>query len=751
MSFDNYNEKYNNIYLVYTEETGLKFYNQMTPQILAPTLKDQFPEIENYARWKNIEGKVKIGSSSFSEDLVLAESKIFDILTLPILKGSVEAFKNDNNSVIITETAAKKYFGNNNPINKTLLLNFRGEDYFLRVVAIIKDIPANSTFITDIIAPFGIWEKYWNNKKATFPKGMFSDWTFPDVNTYVLLAQEANVDFFKKKLYQFSILPEHSMGSQTGIFHLMPLKNIYFKSSMFYNNFLPSGDIKNIYIYSTVALLCLFISLLTFLMMNSGKAIMRTKEICVKKVLGAKLIDLLKQSIIESLIITFLALPIAIILVKLFLPDLSQHIGQKISFDFIHHWKFILIFWLVTFIIGILSGGFVSYLFSKLNPVNILRNKLTLGPNKIIFRRVFLTIQLSISAALIFSSIVVYRQLDLFFNKDIGLQKEGLLFLYPNSRNISDGFMSFKTMLKNNNNIVNVTGGLCLPGTNASSLNTLQNRNNPNQIVSAEYLFVDDDFIETMGMKMLRGKSFKQSAVNDSAKICIINETAMKELGMSDPIGEKIQDFEIIGVVKDFNNHSLHSKIIPTIIQKNKNYINEIAVKIKDNKASSNTIKYINKISANYNNGTPMENQLFNERLGELYQEEHDFLLVIEYFTITTIIVICLGLYGMSSFVLNQRKKEIGIRKVLGATIFNILYTLSKEFFLLTIISIISSFLLSYYFLNNWLDNFYYRENIGLFTFSISCIIVIIIVTLAISFNAIKLAYTRPTETIRNE
>lgn len=755
LSYDSYNDNLKNTYLIYSERTGVKISENETPLILGSTLKEQYPEINEFARWKKVEGQFEIGDNHFTEDLVFSDSKLFNILTLPIVSGSLKEFGAEINTIIISEKASKKYFGDSNPVNKNLSLTYKNHVFILRVVAVMKDIPKASTFVTDFLVPLRIFENLWNQFRVTLPAANeFSDWTFNNINTYILLSPNTNTDLLKEKLYKFSFQPEHLKGTaEVSIFRLMPVKDIFFNSSMFYNNSFPAGNKTNTYIYATIATLCLLISLITFLMMNSARAILNTKEVCVRKVLGANVEDLLKQNLIESLSITFLALPISILLVELFLPIVSQYIGRSISSDYFHNWKIIFIFWSVSLIIGIIAGGFVSYYYAKINPLDVLRNKILVGSNKKTFRRILVVTQLSISSALIFSSFVVYKQLNYFLNKDFGFKKEGLLFLYSDSKDTGRHFDDFKFKLMKNPDIINVTGGMSLPGTNTiSTISWITNKKNHNQNVNAEYFFVkDEDFIETMGMEMKYGESFKKMGANDSAQICIINETAMNELSLDNPIGEKIDGLKVIGVVKDFNSHTLHSKIKATVIKRNSAELGEIAVRIHDHASIKNTIDYIRKVSSKYNNDTPMRYQFLEDRLGELYQEEYNFFKVIGFFTITTIIVICMGLFGMSSFVLNQHKKEIGIRKVMGASLINILLTLGKDFIILSIISSVISFFTTYYFLNKWLNNFYYRENIGIMSFIMSCVILLAIVIITISYNSIKLAQTHATEVLRND
>lgn len=671
-------------------------------------------------------------------------------MTLPIKFGNIESFVRDRNSIVISETAAKKYFGNQNPIDKTITLAYRRENFVLKVVAVIRDVPKSSTFVTDFIAPLNIWEKVWSKKFATLPQGMFTAWDFGSVNTYILLSPSSNPKEFQKKLSLFSDSPERTMGRGKVLYHLFPVKDIYFHSSFMLNNLFPVGNISNVYIYSTAAFLVLFISIITLLMFSIGRASLRTKEFGVRGVIGARKIDFLKQNVIESVAITFLALPAAIMLVEIFLPNVSQLIGERISSNFYHRWKYLLYFWGVTVLVGIIAGSFISFYISKFKPIDIFKNVINTGSKRASFRKIMIGFQMIIFTVLIFASIIIYGQLNYFLNKNLGFDKEGLVVFYPENREIGGSFEAFKNELKKNPNILNVSGGSEVPCSNSEIKISLPDKEDPTRSVEAEHLFADKDFIETMGMKMKLGKTFRQSHLSDSSKLCIINETAMRELGIANPIGEKIMDMEVIGVVKDFNIHSLHKKILPVVIERSTNNLVEIAVRIREkNKAS--TIAYIRNISKEFNKGKPMDYQFMNDRLGELYQGEQRFGSIIEFFTVITTLVACLGLFGMSLFISQQRVKEIGVRKVMGASITNIFFMLTKEFIVQALIAEVIAIPIAIYLINKWLQNFAYKINYDIWIFVISVSSAILISLLAVGYHAIKAATANPVKSLRYE
>jgi len=750
LSFDDYNKNLKNLYLVYVNQSVPQVSSALTPLILGSTLKEQFPEIKYFARWKYLSGDLKINNSIFSEDLIAADPDIFKVLTLQIKYGNIESFISNKNSIIISESSAKKYFGVQNPIGRNILLIYRREKFILNIAAVMKDIPKASTFVANYIVPMSIWEKVNDKINASLPMGKFTEWDFPSVNTYIFLSPFANPKAFQKKLALFSDNPEYKMGGYKALYHLFPVKDIYYYSSFMQNNFFLVGSISNVYIYSSVAFLILLISVITFFMLSIGKASLRGKEFGVRKVMGAGKTDLLKQNIVESLTISLLALPLAIMLTEIFLPKISFLIGEKVSNSFFHHWNYFLVFWLVSCFVGIASGIYISLYIYRQKPVDIIRNKLNTGKNRSVFRRIMIGSQTVIFAVLIFCSIIIYSQLNYLLNKNPGFNKEGLVVFYPDNKDIGRSFDVFRSELKKNPNVIDVSGGNLLPGTDSETLTSYPSKQDPTKYIDAENLYVDKDFIETLGMKMIAGKSFVQSGLSDSSKVCIINETAVKELGIVNPIGQRISDMEIIGVVKDFNIHSLYKKIIPVVIKKNPDYIREIAIRIgKENKPG--TIAYIEKISKEFNQGTAMDYKFMSDRLGSFYNDERNFAKIIGFFTFITIFVASLGLFGMSLFVINQRTKEIGIRKVLGATIANVYFTVTKEFFLVTTLSVVIAFPVAYYFITNWLQNFAYRISINIWIFILGSCIAILIVIMTVSFQAIKITINNPIKSLRIE
>jgi putative ABC transport system permease protein len=755
ISFDRYNEQLDNIYLVTSEKKVVSWTQPLTPLIFAPTLKSEFPEVKEFARWDARSSTMKYKDKTFEETrCVYSDPEIFKILTLPFKYGDLNSLIQVRDFLVLSETMAKKYFGERNPIGEIISVECGKEKYDLKIVAVMKDIPKTSTFSADFIGPLYIVEKRFAEYFIGLKVNPALDWNMDFSETYLLLSSETDVKNFEQKLVDFS--SRHLHPPEQTIYRLMPLKDIYFHSSFMVNSRFPSGNISNVYIYSAAAFLILFIACVNYLMLNLGRASLRTKEVGVRKVIGAFRFDLFNQIITEAIVVSLLSLPIAVVLVQLLLPDLSQLLGVKIAGDYFHNWGYVLIFCVITVVIGIITGSYISFYLSSFNPIDILKNKLSSGSKKVLFRRILISSQMIIFVGLIFSSLIIYKQLRYFINKDFGFNKEQLVVLYPDERDFGNRFDAFKNELKSNPDILNISGANILPGSGDKGVSLFPKKDNPGQMVPVEGISVDKDFIEAMEMKMVLGTSFQNSVSSDSEsddKIsadCIINESTVRELGIKNPIGELVGNKKVIGVVRDFNMHSLHEKINPLMITMGRKYMSEVVIRLTPGNIP-NTVKFIQEKSKQFNKGKLMEIEFFDDRISGQYIEEQKFSKVIGYATGLSIFVACLGIFGISLFITQQRVKEIGIRKVLGASIKDVFQMVTKEFFVLVLISSIIAFPIGYYFMNDWLRNFEYRINIDVWVFLLSALIGITVVFITVSYRAIKAALANPVKSLKYE
>ena len=751
LSYDRYNKKINDIYVV---KTNIKEFNSMgvnTPHMLGQILKDKFPEINKFARRIIFMTVVKSNHKILAREYCsYVDPNIFNILTLPIKQGSSKEFFNNKNSVILSEEEAKRNFGYKNPIGQVLTIINEGGTFEVKVVGVMKDIPETSTFQANIILPISLAErgvtKHWSSHKDPLESR-----NLLLANTYLLLNSGSNVNKLDQKLQQFS--KEYSKNEWKKLqFSLLPVKDIYFHTAGMTNNRFPTGNISNVYIYSVVGFLILLIASLNIIILNTGRASTRSKEIGVRKVIGAGRANLIKQILTETILLALLSLPLAVGLVEIFLSSISLLLGKELPLNYFNNFQFLFLFAGITILAGILSGSYISVYLSKLRPIDVMRNNFITGTGKVAFRKVMVAVQMVIFIGLIIASVTINKQMNYFHSKDFGFNKNNLIVFEGNNDNqeLTNNFNVLKNELKTNPYILSVSGAFGIPGTENRDFFLQPNKDDPSKKVPVEGLSVDKDFVETMEMKMIRGKSFADLSPGELKNACIINQAAIKQLSIKNPFQEMFWNFRVIGVIKDFNMHSLREPVPPMLITVSTKYLDEVAVRVRSANIS-NTIKFIQDVSKKFNEGKPMNYQFFDDRLDGLYKNEYKFDKMISYFTGLAMFIACLGLFGISLFAAQQRVKEIGIRKTLGASTLNIFYLLTKEFILITFISIIIALPFSFYFVSIWLQNFVYKIYIGIEIYLISGLLALLIAVLTTSIQAIKAATANPVKSLKYE
>jgi len=753
LSYDKHNEKLDNIYLVLNERKLQNWTEPNVPFVLGPALKDELPEVELYARWARSRINLTYKNTNISGRSISSDYSIFDILTLPIINGEIRTAEKGREGAVVSESLSKLYF-NGNPIGETITTTIGEKQYDFKIIAVMKDIPKTSSISADLILPLYVKEEQCRNQYPRFAGIDFdpASWQFYDVNTFIMFNSNANKSEMENKLALFS--KKHLLPTKENFYHLFPFKDIYFHSSYLVNDIFRHGDIKNVYIYSAAAVLILLMGIINYIMLGIGKSALRLKEIGVRKVIGALKQDLLKQFLIESFLITFLALPIALLFVQILLPHLTGLLGEKISTGYFHNFEYFCLFALITLLVGILTGSYIAIYLAKLSPVKILENEIALGKRKVYFRRIMLVTQLVISTGLIFIILTINKQKDYLEKGNTGYEKENLwVFSYLNP--LKKDFESFKNEIMSNPNITDVSGANALPGTINKGVASFTNFENPEITIPVDISLVTNNFIETMQMQVIKGTSFKYLEQGSVDNTCILNETAVQKLSIKDPVGKilshkMIGQFRIAGVIKDFHNESFRVAINPLVLILKDTRIVEAAVRIKPENLAE-TISFIREKSKQFNGGKPMEYQDYSTRISELYTKEEDFSTTMNYATFIAFFIACLGILGMSIFIARQRVKEIGIRKVLGASVGNIFVNITSEFILLTLLSSVISFPVSLVLMNSWLNNFVYKTSIDLTIFIYSALIGSGVVFFTVSFHAVKAAIANPLHSIKCE
>ena len=645
---------------------------------------------------------------------------------------------------------AKRYFDDKDPIGKFLEIKYEGSVLFLKVTGIIQNISKYSTFRAEMFTNIS-W--FLDDLKSNFAEedGSYL-WNYEFNTTYFLLKENSKIEALQNKMPDFE--NRYSTKEKPYKFSFQKITDIYLHSEDLNLNFSPRGDYKSVRLFSIIAILILFIAGINYIILSTARAARRTKEIGMRKVFGANKGMLVRQVLFESVLVTFIALPLAVLLVKIFLPNVNKLFGKELIFTFAESGSYIIGFTLITLFIGLLSGIYLSIYLARLQPISILRNKIAMCSHRNYFRKSMVVIQLIIFIVLNLTTAIVFLQLRYVYSKDLGFNKENILII--NCYGIGQQYISFKNEIKTNTNIINVCGAMHLPPYNGLTYFECPKADNANQKVKVEGISADADFIKTFQIKIINGDDFPTNYNYkehlDSDILLLINETTVKELDIKNPINYEIMPHSrIIGVVKDFNFHSIHSKIPPIQIftLPKIGFVHQIAVRIKpENKVE--TIKYLEKKWKEFSKD-PFDYYFIDDMLDEMFKKEIKQGKIMRIFSFFAIFIAMMGLFGLSLFTSQQRTREIGIRKVHGASIGDIMRLLSREYIILVLIANIIAAPIAYYFMSKWLQNFAYHTNIAWWLFGLVLLLSLVIVLLTVSWQAYRAARTNPVETLKYE
>ncbi len=745
LSYDRIHDKHNRIYRVFNEKPLMKMNSVETPLALGITLKEEYPEIENFVRIHIYpEITVKQENDYIKEGAIYCvDSSFFNVFSFPIVVGDKTNLLKEPNSVVISEKMAKKYFGSENPVGKMLSLKGVDGKYELKVSGVMADISSRSTCWAEFISNIDALQNSANEQKIS------DDWGIDFFVTYILLKENTNIVDLQKKIPDFE--KRHSHKENPYKFSFQALTDSYLHSEEFINYRLPRGDFNTLKIFSVIAVLILIIAGINYIILSTARAAHRTKEIGMRKVFGANKSMLVKQVLTESVLVTFIALPLAIFFVKIFLPNVGKLFDKELIFTLSESGNYLIGFAAITLFIGLLSGSYLSVYLARLQPIAIIRNKSMNNNHKNYFRKAMVLFQLIVFIVLSLSTIIIYRQLHYINNKDMGFNKGNLLII--NCYGIGLKYISYKNEIKTNTNIINVCGAQFLPPTGNSMSIECPKADDPKQKIKVELLSADFDFVKTFEIKVIDGDDYPINYINKQANDSnfIVNETLIKELGIKNPINYALYPkTRIKGVVKDFNFHSIHTKIPPMLLVSGTDlFVSQIAVRIKpDNKKE--TIKYLKNKWKEFSK-EPFDYYFIDDILDDMFKKENKQAKIMRIFSFFAIFIAMLGLFGLSMFTSQQRTKEIGIRKVHGASIGDIMRLLSREYIILVVIANIIAAPIAYYFMNKWLQNFAYHTNIEWWLFGLVFLLSLVIVLLTVSWQAYRAAKTNPVVTLKYE
>ena len=768
LGYDKFNKNADRIYRVtrewFNEDGTSSLHLARVAPPIGPLLKNDFPQIVQEETRLLHDGDVllKVGEKSFNEDrFYWAEQSTFKIFTIPFIKGNKSKALSEPKSVVLTQSMANKYFGNEDVLGKTIKYGDLGE---LKVTGVIKDVPENSHLKYDFLASFiTLYDSAIIGRKT-----LQENWGSNNYLTYILLPENVPVKELKDRIPSFIDkyisqvikrenvqMPAKAFHNYT-ILHFQKLKDIHLHSHLT-TEVEENGDIKNVFIFSAIAFFVLLIACINFMNLATARSTKRAREIGIRKVLGAYRKQLMKQFIGESLITVFISLFFSILIVEFTLKPFSNFSERNLHFNIFSDpflWVGIL---LLAIVVGFIAGSYPALMLSSLQPVAVLKANKILS-RKSLFRTVLVILQFSISITLIIAMGIVFQQIQYVKNKDLGYNKDHLVIL-PSSEKIKRNLESFKSQLQKNPNIQMVTTSKLVPSNmllNSWGANIYEkNKTVPLQFRLAVQE-VDYNFFNTYQIEFTSGRDFSKDYATDDSAAFILNESAVHQLGWDakQAIGERMKYGDrkgrIIGVVHDFNFESLHNEIVPIIFLITKTGNNQVTVRISGKNIHA-TLDFLKKKWKEYRPDYPFDYTFLDNQLSGLYDKDQKIGDVFGIFAIIAIIIACLGLFGLASYTAEVRTKEIGIRKVMGAKVSEIITLLLKEFLLLILIANLIAWPLSYYFMNKWLNEFAYKTGISLWLFITSGILAMVITILTISYQSIKAATANPVKSLRYE
>ncbi|MEQ8905025.1 ABC transporter permease [Ekhidna sp.] len=758
LSYDTFHSKSDRIYRVIEkfESEGVGEHSASLPFPTGPALKVDFDrQVEQVVRFFNFQSPSlaltnKAADKGFNEsNIFFADSTFFDVFDFRMIAGNKNTALNEPNSILITRSMAKKYFRDEDPMGKTL--EFQGNQNLL-VTGVLEDTPNNAHFKFDFIVSF-------STLKQAFGGGYPTTWYWNPCWTYIVLEENTNKEDFEAQLPEFVLKYFPDFVKEDIELQLQPIEDIHLHSKLDYE-ITANSDIKNVYIFGLVAIIVLIIASINFINLSTARANKRVKEVGVRKSLGSPKSQLINQFIFESILLTFFSLIAAIVIVAIVLPGFNQLTEKSVNLAILL--EPIFLFGLIGsgLIIGLLSGFYPAFVLSSFKTVLVLKNG-HLKTSGLLFRRILVTSQFSISIMLIIGTLIVLSQLNFLQNKDAGFDEENVVMIPVIQSPMGNHYESFKTMAIQSPHVKSMTAVEEIVGAKFQVGN--YQFEGMEQSKPFPRFNVRHEFISTMNIPLAAGRAYDQTIQTDDSLALVINETMAKTLGWSaeEAIGKRFKfkgEFrgQIVGVVEDYNFASKHHPIAPLVITLNTHpgafnlFIKYVAVKI-DGQQTQSAISDLGTAWTSVLPDRPFDFFFLDDRLNDSYKSEQKLSSVTLIFSILAILVACLGLFGLATFSVEQRTKEIGVRKVLGINTSQILMLLSKEFMLLIAVAFLIAIPLAYYSLNQWLNGFAFRVDIAFWPFIIAGVVTFIISMVTIAYHAMKASFINPVETLKCE
>lgn len=763
MSFDRYNEKADRIYRVGIDGyiNNNSFQGVVTCSPMAQTLVREYPEVIAATRMRNFGYPVfRYGDKVFSEERVFwVDPDFFDIFSVSFIKGDINTALEEPNTIVLTRSMALKYFGDEDPIGKILNAD-RRRDYL--ITGVVEDTPRNSHFHYDFLASL-----------STYEDSQSPIWVSNNYHTYLLLQEGASPQAFEAKLVELvkkyvgpqiqaaagiSLEQFFESGGKWGYF-IQPLTDIHLHSHYDFE-IEPNGDIAYVYIFSIIAIGILLVACINFVNLSTARSANRAREVAIRKTVGSIRPQLIRQFLAETIILSFTAVLIALIFIQFVLPIFNNITGKELAVPYFENLLTIPALLGVVLFIGILAGVYPALFLSAFDPAVVLKSE-TLGKTrKSRLRNTLVVFQFTVSIILIIGTLIVNRQLKYIHNKNLGFNKDQIVIV-KKTDDLGNQIQSFRQELLKNPRIINASNTGRLIGQSFGNSAFKMSGETGEETHLLWTLFSDSHFVDTYEIEMAAGRYFEEGRQADQQAV-VLNETAVKELGLDDPIGKQIvalgpteeqsQTFTIIGVMKDFNFQSLRFKIQPLIAAPYGPDGGGRYVSVRINSEGiQETLASLESIWHRFAGNQAFEYEFFDDHFAKIYNAEERTGHLFSAFSLLAIIIASLGLFGLAAFISEQRTKEIGIRKVLGATEFGIIFLLSRQFTKWVILSNLIAWPIAYYFMIRWIQRFAFRPPISFWSFLLASVAVLIIALFTVSYQTIKAARSSPVKLLRYE
>lgn len=718
-----------------------------------PYLKEDFPEMEAITSFNIFSAVLKIDEQFYVQrNLVQADENLFRVFQLDFISGDPLTALVNPRSVVLSEKTAIKYFKSTDVLGETLHYEQDGQEYTLKVTGVIRETPENTHFKMEMIVDFSFVEEQYESREA-----LMKHWSENIYFTYFLLKEGRSVEEMEQRFPDFLAARLDEKANEWTALHTQKLTDIHLHSHLD-SEVQANGNITHVYSFAIIGLMILIISMINYMNLTTAMSMNRAKEVGMRKVMGAGRSGIIGQFITESVVMVFLAVMVAIILAHLLLPYLGKMTGNSYDQGLIVILRNLALISGSGILIGLLSGVYPALVVSGFKPLNALKSRFSISSGSGNFRRSLVIIQFTISSILILGTGIIFKQLAYIRDKDLGFEKDNTLIIYMNRESAAKD-EAFKKSLLTHSSVLSYGTSNRLPSTQLTSFSSVETEVNGDMVApeaSIKNIRVDASFLNSYGIELAAGRYFNEDITTDSSGY-ILNEAAVKMIGWpsnDEAIGKRMnysgKPGHVIGVIKNIHFESLESKISPMVFLLTKEPLGVLSVRLNGENLRK-SVGFIEDQWDSFFPGQPIEYQFLDERFNELYEAEARRAEVFTALSFIAIFIACLGLLGLASFTVSRRAKEVGIRKVLGASVQQILMLLSREFLLLVLISFFIGFPVAFYFTEQWLAGYAYRIEIGVLPFVITGVLCLLMALLAVSSRTLKVARNNPVESLRDE